>query len=400
MGCRVGRGIAKIRTVAYPLLAVLGIYIILYLYCDGILSKNPYNSYTKQCIAWLSGRLDLGQDYAWLELAIFEGKYYVSFPPFPSYVFLPFVLIFGENNPESLLNVLVALAGVSYCALIAVEYNVSERYAAMLPVFLYAGNAVFPIALTNGVWFIAQNMALTFSLMSLYYAKKGRKGLSLFLLCCASGCRPFQVIYLPLIIYIYIHDSQPEETALKDYLLVKAYVFIPAVLLAMSYALLNYFRFGNILEFGHNYLPEFTNSEHGQFHYSYISQNLYNLVRLPGFHFETKMSIPEFNGMNIFLCFPILLWWGVGSIKTRALTPCNLLTVSCVAVHILLLVSHKTLGGYHYGNRYVIDVLPAVFAAVCRVDLDRKADCFGLFQVLLLWGMIFNIVGYCQFLKV
>ena len=397
---RVGRGIVKIRTFAYPLLAVLGIYIIIYLYCDGVLWSNPYNSYTKQCLAWLDGRLDLGQNYPWLELAIFEGKYYVSFPPFPSYVFLPFVLVFGENNPESFLNLLAALVGVSYCALIAAEYGISRWYAAMLPVFLYAGNAVFPIVLTNGVWFIAQNMALTLSLMSIYYAKKGRKGLSLFLLCSASGCRPFQVIYLPLIIYIYMHDSQPEEAALKDYLLIKAYTFIPAVLLAMSYALLNYFRFGNILEFGHNYLPEFTNSEHGQFHFSYILQNLYNLVRLPDFHFDTKMSIPEFNGMNVFLCFPILLWWVFGSIKTRALTPCNLLTVSCLAVHILLLVSHKTLGGYHYGNRYVIDVLPAVFAAVCRVDPSRKADRFGLFQMLLLWGCAVHMIGYSRFLKV
>lgn len=379
---------------------MLGIYIIIYMYCDGVLSNNPYNSYTKQCLAWLDGRLDLGQNYAWLELAIFEGKYYVSFPPFPSYVFLPFVLVFGENNPESFLNLLVALVGVSYCALIAAEYGVNRRYAAMLPVFLYAGNAVFPIVLTNGVWFIAQNMALTFSLMSIYYAKKGRKGLSLFLLCCASGCRPFQVIYLPLIIQIYMQDSQPRVVRLKEYFLVKPYVFIPTALLAVSYALLNYARFGNCLEFGHNYLPEFTNSEHGQFHFSYISQNLYNLVRLPDFHFDTKMSIPEFNGMNIFLCFPILLWWGFGSIKTKALTPRGLLTVSCVAVHILLLVSHKTLGGYHYGNRYVIDVLPAVFAAVCRMNANRKVDRSGLFQVLLLWGCAFHMIGYSRFLKV
>lgn len=399
-GCPVGRGIAKIRTFAYPLLAVLGIYIILYLYGDGVLSKNPYNSYTKQCMAWLSGRLDLGQDYAWLELAIFEGKYYVSFPPFPSYVFLPFVLIFGENNPESLLNLLVALVGVGYCALIAAEYKLSKLYTAMLPVFLYAGNAVFPIALTNGVWFIAQNMGLTFSLMSLYYAKKGRKGLSLFWLCCASGCRPFQVVYLPLIICIYVRHSQPRGIPLKDYFLSKTYVFIPTVLLAISYALLNYFRFGNCLEFGHNYLPEFVNAEHGQFHFGYMLQNLYNLVRLPDFHFDTKMSIPEFNGMNIFLCFPILIWWGFAAVKAKALTPCNLLTVSCVATHILLLVSHKTLGGYHYGNRYIIDALPAVFAAVCQMDLDMKEEYFGFFQGLLLWGLTFHIVGYSQFLKV
>ena len=46
--------------------------------------ENPYRSYALQACAWLDGRLDLGKDYPWLELAIYEGKYYVSFPPFPS----------------------------------------------------------------------------------------------------------------------------------------------------------------------------------------------------------------------------------------------------------------------------------------------------------------------------
>ena len=37
-------------------------------------SGNPYSSYILQAQSWLRGRLDLGQDYAWLELAIRDGK--------------------------------------------------------------------------------------------------------------------------------------------------------------------------------------------------------------------------------------------------------------------------------------------------------------------------------------
>ena len=55
-------------------------------------NKNGYPSFALQANAWLQGRLDLGQDYPWLELAIYEGKYFVSFPPFPSYVLLPFAV--------------------------------------------------------------------------------------------------------------------------------------------------------------------------------------------------------------------------------------------------------------------------------------------------------------------
>lgn len=390
----------EFKTIAYPVLIVSGIYIIIYLYSDKVLSPNPYNSYTKQCIAWLNGRLDLGQNYPWLELAFFEGKYYVSFPPFPSYAFLPFVLFLGENNPESLLNILVALVGVIYCTRTATKYGLSELYAILLPVFLYTGGAVFQIVLTNGVWFIAQNMALTLSIMSIYYAKAGKKGLSMFTLCCAVGCRPFQVIYLPLIIYIYIHNSQHTEIKFTEYLLTKIYVFIPSVVLGMSYAILNFFRFGNIFEFGHNYLPEFTNSEYGQFHYTYILQNLYNLVRLPEFNFDTKMSIPQFNGMNILVCFPIVIWCLFVVFETKVVTKFNFLATLCIAFHILSLVSHKTMGGYHYGNRYIVDILPAVFAVVCNTDFVVKYKKFLFFQALFLFGLVFNTIGYIQFLKV
>ncbi len=44
---------------------------------------------------------------------------------------------------------------------------------------------------------------------------------------------------------------------------------------------LNYARFGNITEFGHNYLPEFTRTTTGQFNLSYLKENLMHYLRLP-----------------------------------------------------------------------------------------------------------------------
>ena len=75
---------------------------------------NDYRSYSLQACAWLQGRLDLGQDYPWLELAIYEGKYYVSFPPFPSYVLLPFAAVFGEHTPDHWIALTVMLLGCVY----------------------------------------------------------------------------------------------------------------------------------------------------------------------------------------------------------------------------------------------------------------------------------------------
>ena len=38
--------------------------------------SQAYNSYILQAQSWLEGRLDLGRDYPYLELAIFNNKYY------------------------------------------------------------------------------------------------------------------------------------------------------------------------------------------------------------------------------------------------------------------------------------------------------------------------------------
>ena len=204
---------------------------------------------------------------------------------------------------------------------------------------------------------------------------------------------------MPLIIYIYTHHSQSTVIRLKTYLLKKMVVFTPTVLLAASYLLLNYLRFGNPLEFGHNYLPEFTNSENGQFHPSYMLQNLYNLIRLPDFSPETKMSIPQFNGMNIIICFPILVWWLYVVVTSKSPTVIDLLVLCCVILHILMLVSHKTMGGYHYGNRYIADTMPAVFTAICSSKINLKYRDFLFLQLLLLLGLAFNGIGYSQFLQ-
>ena len=77
-----------------------------------LIDKNGYPSFALQANAWLQGRLDLGQDYPWLELAVFQGDWYVSFPPVPTIPVYLLTFIFGENVPDNLLVKLYALAGM------------------------------------------------------------------------------------------------------------------------------------------------------------------------------------------------------------------------------------------------------------------------------------------------
>ncbi len=47
---------------------------------------SVYDSYTRQAQVWWQGRADLSENIPWLELAEYNGRIFVSFPPFPSVV--------------------------------------------------------------------------------------------------------------------------------------------------------------------------------------------------------------------------------------------------------------------------------------------------------------------------
>ena len=62
---------------------------------------SSYDSYTLQAMQWREGRIKLDKDYPWLELAIYKGDYYVSFPPTPTVPMYFLTFIFGRLTPSN-----------------------------------------------------------------------------------------------------------------------------------------------------------------------------------------------------------------------------------------------------------------------------------------------------------
>lgn len=363
--------------------------------------ENPYNSYALQADSWLRGRLDLidGQDYSWLELAVYGGKYYVSFPPFPSYVMLPFVLVLGVGTPDHWIAVAVAMVGAVYAIRLYKAATGTLGQAGFFVLFLYLASGLLFVSINGYVWFIAQNMCFTLSLMSLFYAVRGRGGQALALWACAVGCRPMAVLYLPLLFYIVWKKWREEQgTGLITLIRSRWYWGIGVTLIALSYMLLNYFRFGSILEFGHNYLPEFTRTETGQFHGSYLVDNLKKLLRLPVPDPESHiLKFPTENGMAFWLAAPLFLTiaaaWLYAVAKKRKQQAVLLVLLPLLALlHVLLLCCHKTLGGWHFGNRYLLDLLPWLFYGLLL--WKPKEDWFARWNMPLFYlGLSLQVIG-------
>lgn len=355
--------------------------------------ENPYRSYALQACAWLNGRLDLGKDYPWLELAIYEGKYYVSFPPFPSLVLLPFAAVWGTNTPDHWISLGFSIIGIIYAIrlyrAITGTYEMAEQYV----LFLFLGNGYLFIALQGGwVWYMAQTMCFTFSLMSLFYAANKHIGRAFAFLACAFGCRPMVVAYIPLILML-----GTEKASVKTWMR-KGYRLIPACMIIGFYLMLNVARFDNPFEFGHTHLPEFVRSTEGQFSLNYATKNFKQLFRLPQTGGEHGMMIYDtYDCMAFWLIDPIIVsfmvTWLYALTRKRKACGLNLIIVpATTCVHLMIVCCHKTMGGYQFGNRYIVDMLPYVFYGLITYKQGvGKAEWLN--NPLFALGFSINLIG-------
>lgn len=360
---------------------------------------QPYNSYILQAKAWLNGNLHLadGAKYSYLELAIYDGKYFVSFPPFPSYLMLPFVAL-GNDKCDGLISLISCLTGVVYAMRIMHKCGKHGSTAVLLTLLLTIGSNWLFIVHNAWVWFIAQNLAFTFSLMAIYYAMCGKAGRALAFWACAVGCRPFQTIYAPVLLYLLYIKYKADGLKPIEMIRAKWYYTIPMIIIAISYMWLNHARFGNIIEFGHNYLPEFTRTTTGQFNKVYMEENIKNLFRLPEYTEQTgRFKFQAANGFNIFMVSPIFLvfiaafLYGIVNFKKkdyRLLIGIFILAV----IHLIAITAHKTMGGSHFGNRYPCDTLPFLFAAI-GIALPDKSRYISVCLIPLMFGFALNVLG-------
>lgn len=386
-----------LRSSAVLVSSMLAVYIVLMAF-TGIspFARNPYNTYSLQAQSWLQGRLDLGQNYSHLEISEFEGKFYSCFPAFPSVVMLPFVAIFGSSTPDHLITLLAALLAGFFCLRIALRLGLGQEESVFFALFATVGSNFLFFSFNGGVWFMAQTFAFAFSAAAIWFAissKAWHGHLSLFFWAAAVGSRPFSIVYFPLLaILLFRRLRRLGENPLGG-----LYYLIAPATLAIFYSLLNYVRFGSIFDFGRAYLPEFVLSTHGQFSLYYARQNLPKLLLPPPIR-DGRVVFPRFDGFAFYLASPIVLsfvlYWlnyALRPLKQKKDLLVVVLAPLLVALNIFLLLLHRTMGGWHFGNRYPVDALPWLFFALAVLKGPRRFRLFD--RAFFLFGLVLNAVG-------
>ncbi len=324
---------------------------------------TPYNTYTLQALSWLEGHTWVENDPI-LELAIFGGKYYVSFPPLPSIVLLPFAALLGVNTPDNFLVKAEACAAVLFLYHSMKKVSASSGEAAGWSFLAVFASCFLPLTLEGAVWYHAQTLALMLVTGALYMLTEDRMGPALLMYALSVAARPFDALYFFPIMGTWAFLYKGSGITVKDTVKKLAPGFALGLTVALAIGIYNFCRFSDPFEFGHNYLPEFSFQGGTQFSLSHVPVNFRTFVlSLP---FETGPEGLELKifGFSFLIACPVLtlmiLWFVVDIFKRRADLP-RVLTFCIFAVHLLLLLTHRTFGGYQFGARYCTDLMPYAF---------------------------------------
>ena len=380
----------------YALLMIL-LFVLLHIFLAASpFISSSYNSYTLQALAWRDGKMCLPDDVPHLELAVFDGHYYVSFPPVPSIPLFLLSFFFGENIPDGILvklYILIAFYALTHMLMLTGWH---ENQASSCSFLLCTASSMLPMLLDGAVWYQAQVMAFMFTTLAIQSMLKERRTLSLTFFALSVGCRPFNALYGFLLLYIYLSEQKPLSTVgLKHRLKPILPGILAGLCIACAYGWYNMARFGAPFEFGHNYLPEFSFQGGQQFSIRHIPANIANFVFGLPFEqsYEGPLSLKQF-GFSLFLANPVLLLLAFCFVADIILSRLNALkaTVALLFVlHLLLLLTHRTFGGFQFGSRYAVDLIPyaAVYLTQQNMTQSRRRACMAIMSA----GLVFSIYG-------
>lgn len=350
----------RIALLALTLLCVLLFALIHIQQGTSPFTPSGYNTYTRQAMQWRMGKIALDENVPHLELAIYQGQYFVSFPPVPTVPVYLLTFLFGERVPDTLLVQTYALLAclLLYVFLARRTTPVKAAIWAFLGCF---ASSLLPLLQNGAVWYQAQVLGLLLIIAAIERMDADKPTLALLLYALAVGCRPFNALYGPVLMALYMMKKKAFLPALRS--------MLPGIalglLIAAAYGWYNYIRFDNIFEFGHNYLPEFSFQGGVQFSLDHIGKNAPTFLwGLPFEHPEGQEIKLKIFGFSLFLANPLLLClmlWAVFSILTKRFSWEKAMIFFFFLLHMALLLCHRTGGGFQYGARYWADCLPWAF---------------------------------------
>ena len=377
-----------------------------------------------------------GKSYTILPQSILkkEKKTYVSFPPLPALLLLPFVALFGLNASDVLLTLFfAALNGVLLFNLLtrlneSLHLKRSSADQVWLILLLTLGSAHFWCSVSGQVWFTALIIGVSFQLLFLRFAYQMSSPIwAGVMLGCAFATRASLILYALFFYAQIFFPLTPTPPPLKERLR-KALLFsIPPLIIGLSLLSYNWIRFESWTEFGHRYLAEGQIARiqtYGLFHPVFLKKNLISaFLLLPKLQETFPYIRVSWHGMSIPFSIPVLLWipllWFLvlrflslkrldshlesrpdsQNVSTSLFSPPSFwnlqhlhligLCTFLIGLLLSLLLLYQNTGWVQYSYRFILDFIP-----LCILLLACWPSSFPkLFKFLILWSIVLHGIG-------
>jgi hypothetical protein len=325
-------------------------------------TRSAYFNYLADAL--LHGQLHLrAQPPSALDLSVFEGRFYLYWPPFPALLLLPFVAVWGVQFSDPLFTIGIAALNVSLVAILLRRLSqegiaaLSSVERALLVVFFALGTVHSTLAPYASVWFTGQLVG--FGCVALaYLATLSLRGMPAFVcaglaLACAFLTRNHLILtgLWPAYYLLLQHRALPW----KRLAICIVAGIMPVVAGILLFGLYNQLRFGSVFDNGlayHHMSSLFLHDyqRYGAFHIHYVPTNFfYQYIAYP---LPLRSSSPL--GGSLFLLSPVFfaIFWALHRGRPRPSIAVLVITILLTATPILLLMGT---GYKQFGPRYTLD---------------------------------------------
>lgn len=317
----------------------------------------------------------------------FEGKIYLPFPPAPTILMIPFVLL-RERITQQQISVLIGSIDITLLYFLLL-YFTSKKRSAILSIFFGFGTPFFWSTVAGTTWFFSHVVTIFFLTLSLILHFKQKHFLSGILFALAVLTR------LPIILSGIFYLFQLFKTKIKlIYFLLGASIFIPVFLIY------NFMRFGNVLETGYEKVYKqysgikvSISENFGYFNYKNVPLHLYTFLIMPPNISVVEGLVKDLRpspfGMGILFTSP-LLFIALKPMFKKGIELNSITTAFLVALPSFM---HYAQGWVQFGYRFVLDFI--IFLMII-LALRFKPSKFNIILILIsvlvnFWGVLWAI---------
>ena len=336
-----------------------------------------------------------------------KRRFFVSFPPGPALVFLPFAAVWGTQVNDVLLTIFFAALNVALLFALLERLarggrsGRSRRDNLWLIALFGLGTCHYWLSVMGQVWFTAQIMGVTWTLLFIHCAIDAKRPLWAGIFCAMAFATRTPLLFSSVFFFLWVlfPAGQRLQREQWGWAAKKLALFCaPCLVVGLGLLAINHMRFESLTEFGHTYLAAGQLQRiktYGLFHPHFLSKNLSTLFTLlPVFKAQAPYVSISTHGMSILLTTPAFFYLVRPQARTSPHdTAWHRILWATVAAVALPSLFYQNTGYAQFGFRFSVDYTAylILLLATGRHAIDRW------FKATILWSVGVNAFGALTF---